>query len=77
MNFMRQLLRNISKLTSKKGQEGSRQPEEETDIKPFCPPPALPVRYRAFLHRENPTFKIWQRLRFVVVFRSMAKAIGN
>ena len=26
--------------------------------------------YRAFSHRENPTFKIWQRMRFVVVFRS-------
>ena len=32
---------------------------------------------RAFSHRENPTFKIWQRMRFVVVFRSMAKAIRN
>jgi hypothetical protein len=29
--------------------------------------------YRAFSHRENPTFKIWQRMRFVVVFRSYGK----
>ena len=29
--------------------------------------------YRAFLHRENPTFKIWQRMGFVVVIRSYGK----
>jgi hypothetical protein len=31
------------------------------------------ISYRAFLHRENPTFKIWQRKRFVAVFRSYGK----
>ena len=31
--------------------------------------------YRAFSHRENPTFKIWQRMRFVVFSVLMAKAI--
>ena len=27
----------------------------------------------ALSHRENPTFRIWQRMRFVVVFRSYGK----
>ena len=31
------------------------------------------MAYRAFLHRENPTFKIWQRMGFVVVIRSYGK----
>ena len=33
----------------------------------------LQKAYRAFLHRENPTFKIWQRMGFVVVIRSYGK----
>jgi hypothetical protein len=33
----------------------------------------LKKRYRAFSHREKPTFKIWQRMRFVVVIRSYSK----
>jgi hypothetical protein len=36
-------------------------------------PGELKKQHRAFLHRENPTFKIWQRMRFVAVFRSYGK----
>jgi hypothetical protein len=33
--------------------------------------------YRAFLHRENPTFKIWQRMRFVVVKKLLRAENSN
>ena len=33
--------------------------------------------FRDFSHRKNPTFKIWQRMRFVVFSVLMAKAIRN
>jgi hypothetical protein len=45
MDILRPLLRNIYKFNPKDRQEGSSQPEDELDIKPFSPPPELRVRY--------------------------------
>jgi hypothetical protein len=37
----------------------------------------LDNRHRAFLHRENPTFKIWQRMRFVAVLMAKHGRVGR